>query len=92
MPTLRIPAPLRTYANGQREVAVQGATVAEVMNDLINQYPALRPHLLNGENELRPFVNFFANEENIRDLNGMETNIQENDQLLLIPNIAGGRD
>lgn len=92
MPTLRIPAPLRTYANGQREVAVHGTTVAEVMNDLITQYPALRPHLLNGENELRPFVNFFANEENIRDLNGMETTIQENDQLLLIPSIAGGRD
>lgn len=92
MPTLRIPAPLRTYADGQREVAVQGATVAEVMNDLINQYPALRPHLLNGENELRPFVNFFANNENIRDLNGMETTIQENDQLLLLPSIAGGRD
>lgn len=92
MPTLRIPAPLRTYANGQSEVAVQGATVAEVMNDLITQYPALRLHLLNGDNELRPFVNLFANDENIRYLNGMETTIKENDQLLLIPSIAGGRD
>lgn len=91
MTTLRIPTPLRTYADGQSEVAVQGATVAEAMNDLIGQHPALRPHLLNGENELRPFVNLFINDENIKDLNGLDTIIQENDKLLLIPSIAGGR-
>ena len=68
MPTLRIPTPLRTYADGQSEVAVQGSTVAEAMNDLLSQHPTLRPHLLNGDNELRPFVNLFINDENIKEL------------------------
>jgi molybdopterin converting factor small subunit len=92
MTTLRIPTPLRTYSEGQSEVAVQGVTVAEAMNDLINQHPALRPHLFNGDDDLRPFVNLFVNDENIKDLNGLDTTVQENDKLLLIPSIAGGRD
>ena len=90
MPTLRIPTPLRSYTNGQREVALQGENVAAVMNDLIVQYPSLRPHLFNGDGQLRPFVNLFLNDENIRDLQGVDTPLQADDQLLLIPSVAVG--
>jgi len=92
MPNLRIPTPLRTYAEGQTEVVVQGSTVGEAMNDLTTQYPALRPHLFNGDGQMRPFVNLFLNEDNVRDLQGEETALKENDRLILIPSIAGGRD
>ena len=91
MPTLRIPTPLRTYTGGQNEVTVQGGTVAEAMNDLIARHPELRPHLFNGEGELRPFVNLFLGEANVRDLQGVETPLAEADRLLLIPSIAGGK-
>ncbi len=91
MPTLRIPTPLRSYTSGQSEVDLSGNTVGEIMNDLVTQYPALRPHLFNGENELRPFVNLFINEENIREMDGLATPLQEGDRVMLIPSIAGGR-
>lgn len=91
MPTLRIPTPLRTYADGQTEVTVQGVTVGEAMNDLTSQYPALRPHLFNGNGQMRPFVNLFLNDENVRDLQGEDTPLKEADRLILIPSIAGGR-
>lgn len=87
---MRIPTPLRSYTEGKSEVQVQGNTVAEVMDDFLRQYPALRPHLYNGNGELRAFVNLFLNEENIRDLQGGETPLQQNDRLVLIPSIAGG--
>ena len=90
MTTIRIPTPLRTYADGQSEASVEGATVGEAMNDLIRQYPALQAHLFNGNAELRPFVNLFLNDENIRDLQGLDTSIDANDRLMLIPSIAGG--
>ena len=90
MPILRIPTPLRAYVNGQTEVMLQGNTVSEVMLSLVEEYPALRPHLFNGEGRLRPFVNLFLNEDNIKDLQGMDTPLQENDRLMLIPSIAGG--
>lgn len=90
MPVLRIPTPLRTYVNGQTEVALKGTTVNEVMLNLVEEYPTLRPHLFNGEGQLRPFVNLFLNEDNVKDLQGMDTPLQENDRLMLIPSIAGG--
>jgi molybdopterin converting factor small subunit len=90
MTTIRIPTPLRTYADGQSEATVDGATVREAMSDLITQFPALQPHLFNGNSELRPFVNLFLNDENIRDLQGLDTPIDADDRLMLIPSIAGG--
>jgi len=92
MPTLRIPTPLRSYTNGQSEVTVKGKTVAEVMNNLTSLYPSLRPHIFNGEGQLRAFVNLYLNEDNVKDLQGVETPLQENDRLMLIPSIAGGRE
>jgi molybdopterin converting factor small subunit len=92
MAILKIPTPLRSYTNGQTEISVRGSTVGEVMLDLVTQFPALRPHLYNGKDELRPFVNLFLNSENVKDLQGMDTPLAEDDRLLLIPSIAGGRD
>ena len=92
MVTLKIPTPLRSYTNGQVEIAVQASTVSAAMNDLVTQVPALRPHLFNGNADLRPFVNLFVNNENIKDLQGLETPLKEGDRLMLIPSIAGGRE
>ena len=90
MPVLRIPTPLRAYTSGQAEVTVSGANVAEALNDLTTQYPAIKPHLFNEGGELRPFVNLFVGEKNIRDLEGVNTPIKDGDKVMLIPSIAGG--
>lgn len=90
MAVIRIPTPLRSYTNGESEIAVHGKTVAEAMNDLVEQFPSLLPHLYNSEGQLRAFVNLFLGEVNIRDLQGLDTPLGENDKLTLIPSIAGG--
>lgn len=90
MATLRIPTPLRAYTGGNNEITVSGNTVGDALTDLVTTYPALRPHLYNGEGSLRPFVNLFLGENNIKDLQGLATPVSENDRLLLIPSIAGG--
>jgi molybdopterin converting factor small subunit len=90
MPMIKIPTPLRTYTNGDKEARVPGRTVGEVLDNFTAEYPELRPHLFNGHGELRAFVNLFLNEENIRDLQGIETALQEDDRLMLIPSVAGG--
>jgi molybdopterin converting factor small subunit len=87
---LKIPTPLRSYTQGQNEIPVRGDTVADAVQDLVSQHPSLRTHLFNGNGELRPFVNLFLNDENIRDLQGMQTPLAEGDLLKLIPSIAGG--
>jgi molybdopterin converting factor small subunit len=90
MPILRIPTPLRSYVNGQTEVNIQGDTVGQALDDLVKNYPALKSHLFNGDGELRPFVNLFLGDENIRELQGVKTPVKENDRLMLVPSIAGG--
>lgn len=90
MPIIKIPTPLRSYTANQSEVTVQGQTAAEAMQSLVEQYPALHPHLFNPEGKLRPYVNLFLGEDNLRDLQGLETPLKETDQLRLIPSIAGG--
>ena len=92
MPIIRIPTPLRSYVNGQSQVSVQGDTVADALENLLTQYPAIRPHLTNGDGQLRPFVNLFLGESNVRDLKGLETPLSDGDKLLLIPSIAGGQE
>jgi adenylyltransferase/sulfurtransferase len=90
MTTLRIPTPLRAYTSGKSEVAVGGSKVSEALSDLTTQFPAIKPHLFNEGGELRPFVNLFVGESNIKDLQGVDTPIKDGDRLMLIPSIAGG--
>ena len=90
MPVLKIPTPLRSYTDGKVEVSVSGGNVAEAVQHLVQQYPTLQPHLFNGEGRLRPFVNLFLGENNINDLQGLETPLSEDTKVLLIPSIAGG--
>jgi len=60
------------------------------MSDLVAQYPDLKQHIFNDQGSLRPFVNLFLGEENVKDLEGLDTALEENDRMLLIPSIAGG--
>jgi molybdopterin converting factor small subunit len=90
MAILRIPAPLRSYTNGQIEVEVGGKNVAEAMEQLVARFPTLQPHLYNGDGRLRPFVNLFVGENNIKDLQGLATPIDDEARVLVVPSIAGG--
>ena len=90
MPTLRIPTPLRPYADGASEIPVDTGSVAAALDKLIAEYPALSTHLFTEEGELRAFVNLFLNDEDVRHINGIETTLGEDDQLMIIPSIAGG--
>ena len=90
MPILRIPTPLRPYAEGQTEVNVQGQTVGEALGDLTAQYPELKKHLFSDAGELRAFVNLFLGEEDVRHLQGVDTPLSEDEKLRIIPSIAGG--
>jgi adenylyltransferase/sulfurtransferase len=60
------------------------------MQQLVEKYPTLKPHLFNGDGKLRPFVNLFVGENNINDLQGLNTPLDNNTRVILIPSIAGG--
>ena len=90
MPKVRIPTPLRQYTDGSSEVQVGGDTAGETLGNLAEEYPDLKRHLYTGDGRLRSFVNVYKDDEDIRYLDGADTEVSENDELSIIPSIAGG--
>ena len=90
MPTLKLPTPLRPYAGNQASFDLPGKTVAEILDLMVEQHPTLEKHLFNESGEIRPFVNLFLGDENVNELDGLDTPLSEGDTVLIIPSIAGG--
>ena len=89
MSTVRIPPVLRETVGGSRSLPADGATVSEVLSDLFARYPALRERVTDG-GELSPFVNVYVNDRDVRYREGLETEVDANDTVILLPAMAGG--
>ncbi len=90
MPTLRVPALLKYYLADQTEIHLEGQTVGEVLRALTAQHPKIQSHLFESGGQVRRHINLFVNADNIRDLNGLETLVSENDILKIVPSVTGG--
>ena len=90
MPTVRFPAVMKYYVNNQVEFFVSASTVQELVERVIEQYPSIKFHLLDADSNLRRHFNVFINGTHIRDLNGMETLLNEADKVILMASAAGG--
>jgi MoaD family protein len=87
--TVRIPTPLRTLTGGQDEVSAEGGTVRAVIDDLEKNYPGLKDRLCDDKG-VRRFVNIYANDEDIRFLENLDTALRDGDAVQIVPAIAGG--
>lgn len=90
MPTVRFPAVMKYYVNNQTEFSVSASTASELIEKIIEQYPSIKFHLVDANGNLRRHFNVFINGTHIRDLNGMETTLKENDKVILMASAAGG--
>ena len=86
---VQIPTPMREQTGGKAEVEVAGATVKAALDDLVRQYPGLQSKLFDG-GKLRPYINVFLNDEDIRYLDEMDTPVTDGVIVALIPAVAGG--
>ena len=91
MAKVLIPAALRQYAGGQKELEINGGTVGEILSALTGQHDELRKHLYNDEGKLRSFVNVYLNDDDVRYLDRERTAASAGDTLSIVPSIAGGR-
>jgi molybdopterin converting factor small subunit len=86
---VQIPTPMREQTGGKADVEVTGATVQAALDDLVRQFPGLKPKLYDG-GKLRPYINVFVNDEDIRYLDEMNTPVADGVIVALIPAVAGG--
>jgi len=89
MTRVRIPPTLREEVGGAREVPADGETVRELLDDLMSRFPALRRQLVE-DDDIAPFVNVYVEGEDVRTLEGLETEVHDGSTVILLPAMAGG--
>ena len=89
--TVLIPTPLRKLTNEQESVTASAGTIGTVLDDLESQFPGFAARLTDESGSLRKFVNVYLNEEDIRFLQGKDTEVKDGDAVSIVPAIAGGR-
>ena len=87
--TVKIPTQLRAATGGEAEVEVEGANVGEALDAVFAAYGDLRERITQ-DGTLRRFVNVYVSGEDIRFQQGLETTINEGDEVTILPAVAGG--
>ena len=87
--TVRLPTVLRPHAGGLSSASANGATLGEVIEDLVRQFPNLEGSIVD-DGALRRFVNVYVNDEDVRYLKALETPVRDGDEVAILPAVAGG--
>lgn len=90
--TLVVPAALRQYANGAREVAVEGATLGGVLDQLAERLPVLERRLRDERGSLRPHVLFFVDGVMVRGGVDLDTPVHDGTEVFIAPAVSGGKE
>ena len=87
---VKVPSVLRSHTGGEGQVDGDGTTVREVLEDLETRYPGIRARLVTGDGALHRFVNVYVNDEDVRYLGSLETEVGDGDVVSILPAVAGG--
>lgn len=86
---VRIPTILRTYTDGEKSVSAAGGTLADLIADLESRHPGISDRLIEA-GDLRRFVNIYVNDEDVRFTGGLQTELSDGDEVVVLPAVAGG--
>ena len=88
--TVRIPTPLRSVTGGLDKANVNEGSMKDIVQGLEEQFPGIKARLCDDEGNLRSFVNVYVNGEDIRFLDGLDSNTKSGDEVSIVPAVAGG--
>ena len=84
-----MPSPYRDLTDGVAHVEIEGQDVADIINRLERSYPGFHERVCEGS-EIKHFVNIYVNSQEIRSLQGIETELKTGDEVAFVPMMAGG--
>lgn len=85
-----IPTPLQKFTQNQATLECAGTTISELLDSLEQSCPGIKARLCDDQGQLRRFVNFYVNSEDIRFLDGANTSLNDGDEVSIVPAVAGG--
>jgi molybdopterin synthase sulfur carrier subunit len=88
--TVKLPTILRKHTGNEPKVTAEGSTLAEVLKDLEARYPGLTKNVLSDDGGLHRFINIYVNDEDVRYLGSLQTEVKDGDTLSILPAVAGG--
>jgi MoaD family protein len=88
---VKLPTILRKHAGGEPRVSAEGATLGELLADLESRFPGITKNVITEDGALHRFVNVYVNDEDVRYLGSLETEVAEGDTVSILPAVAGGR-
>lgn len=88
---VRIPTPLRAITKGQGEFRVEASDVREALERLDREFAGIKERLCEDDGSVRRFVNVYVNEEDIRFMQGLSTQLKAGDEVSIVPAMAGGK-
>ena len=90
MATIRIPPILRPAVGGEKELTADGACVGDILRSVAESHPDTESQLFSPDGGLNRYVNVYLNDEDVRVLAGLETEVKSSDTLVILPAMAGG--
>ena len=85
-----LPNAFQKHTNGAKEIQSSASNLPQLIDEIEVTFPALKTHLRDETGNVRRFINFYVNEEDIRFLGGNNYKFHEGDRVLVVPSIAGG--
>lgn len=92
MATVLVPTPLRRLTGGQAKLEVSGSDVGDLLVAINQQFPGITDKVLDDDGNVKRFINVFVNDDEIRTLQGLQTPVQANDRVSIVPAMAGGQE
>jgi len=87
---VRIPTPLRKMTGGKSSVDIEATNIKQLIDNMETQFPGIKENLCDSDGNLKRFINIYVGDDNIVDLDKMETALKDGSEISLIPAIAGG--
>jgi sulfur-carrier protein len=88
--TVKLPTILRKFAADEPKVGADGATLRDVLRDLEQKYPGITKNVVSEDGGLHRFINVYLNDEDVRYIGSLETEMSEGDTVSILPAVAGG--